>query len=123
MNQSILEERIRDRAEKRFKELLAETRNVIASNPLLDKLRIFIAPEQESGKHRPYVCLHSGQYGYCPNTDLFGSQNDTKLLKECTDFLETKEALVQQFVQEETDDIMSKLDVLRAFIEAEPKGA
>jgi hypothetical protein len=106
MDKSTIEKRILEKAEERFSNLKNDVFKKVRENELLGSLKIFIDKDK---KEYVRIC---GTGGYCPGTDLF---NTDKLLEEKTNFKEVKEEIIKEYVKEETDILLEKLDALRYF--------
>ncbi len=102
MNESVLQARIKERAEKRVAKDVKTAVKVLANHPILENLRI--------GKLK----LVSA-YGYCPATDLFHGNGQVLLLKE-TNFEAVRQSLLEKYIAEETDGILKQLALLQDYM-------
>lgn len=95
INQSILEERINRRAEDRFYETLKSFRDSIGNNPIGMRLKI-------DDVKLSYKCANGG----------ITTDNILNIEKiECkTNLKEIKKELIEEYKQEETDEILRKLE-------------
>ena len=106
MSKTILEKRIEQRAEERFEKELKEFIGIVERHPIGKLLRISI-----EGKNIPIAA--NG-----PNYGLFNYEGTKNSLGEKTTNLgDVKEKLLEKYKQEETDEILSKLDNLNYLFE------
>ena len=97
MDKTMLEKRIEERAEKRFKDDLRSLINDIQKNPIGKSLTILI-----NGK--PVELADSGiNFGLINNNSTKGNYVHN------TNLIEIKEKLVDVYIKEETDSILDKL--------------
>lgn len=108
---TMLEKRIADKAETRFKSEFKEFCDFLNRNRFANELKIFT---EQGGKN--YYRLGSS-CGYCPSTDILISEN---LLNNNTNFLEIKQEFLKQFETEETDKIINQLSVLQDYLTNSP---
>lgn len=110
MEKSFLEKRIAEKAEKRFNLLFNEVFLQVKKNEILELLKIY------TDKEKNHFVRLAGIGGSCPSTDLF---NYNDLLEKYTNFKEVKDKLIEKFIGEETDIIMSKLSEIEYFFNKE----
>ncbi len=104
MTETMLQKRIREKAEERVIEDIKTAQTVLGRHPILNRLRI--------GRFGLVATM-----GYCPATDLFNNSEQTLLEKE-TNFGEIKSDLTQKYIGEETDAILRQLAILQEYMEA-----
>ena len=97
MDKTMLEKRIEERAEKRFKDDLRSLINDIQKNPIGKSLTILI-------NDNPVELADSGiNFGIINNNSTKGNYVHN------TNLIEIKEKLVDVYIKEETDSILDKL--------------
>lgn len=97
MDKTMLEKRIEERAEKRFTEDLRSLINVVNTNAIGNKLTLLIDGKPIS------LAKPSCTFGIINEKAL-----DAEFAKH-TNLKEVKEILIDQYIKEETDDILNKL--------------
>jgi hypothetical protein len=108
MDKTVLEQRIKERAEAKFRKQFEDAVKKLRDDPILSRLTI--------SPHNKSLVLVNGGYGVCYATDMFYTLKESDLLRASTNFSDIKEALVAENIQSETDSILSNLEVLTEFL-------
>ncbi|MDR2207146.1 MAG: hypothetical protein LBE36_13440 [Flavobacteriaceae bacterium] len=98
MKKTVLEKAIELRAEKRFNNEYENLIKICNSNEILKKLRIKIQ-ENEIGIISGYS-----------NNKLFGDFAPLDFCNKNTNYLEIKSKMIEEFIREETKNVLDKLD-------------
>lgn len=100
-NTNILQQRIADRAKSRVNKDIADLQSDINKNPVGKRLII------------------GGLFLSCssrPQTSIFSSNGVTKISKENTNIEQIVELLTEIYEKEETDKLLSQLNIIEEFI-------
>ena len=110
MEKTILEQRIEEKAEERFNEEFKSLITAIERNEVGKRLS-FKASNDQKVKLTNNQNGTSSQVAYLNLYALYGSQ--TEKIVDLTNIEEVKEAVLKQYIAEETDNILNKLQDLR----------
>ena len=110
MEKSILEQRIEEKAEERFNEEFKSLMTAIERNEVGKRL-FFKASNDQKVK---LTNNQNGTRGQVAYLNLYGIYNEqTKKIVDSTNIEEVKEAVLKQYIAEETDNILNKLQDLK----------
>ena len=110
MEKSILEQRIEEKAEERFKEEFESLITAIERNEVGKRL-FFKAGNDEKIKLTNNRTGTRGNFSYLNLYGSYDSQNE-KII-DLTNIEEVKETVLKQYIAEETDNILNKLQDLK----------
>jgi hypothetical protein len=108
---NLLEQRIQQKAKERFEKEFSDFTQLISSNPIGQKLQITV--NKSEGVMMSLVCSY-GTTGATFFNRRF--ENITEYGNNLTNIQAIREILIAQFIKEETDTLLTKLDVLRDFL-------
>ena len=110
MEKSILEQRIEEKAEERFNEEFKSLMTAIERNEVGKRL-FFKASNDQKVK---LTNNQNGTRGQVAYLNLYGTHNEqTKKVENATNIEETKKEVIEQYIAEETDNILNKLQDLK----------
>lgn len=114
METSVLETRIKQRATERFEKEFKAFTKAIGSTAIGRQLKVNIPQDEGNiGRKIDFICVN----GTTGSTFFNGSFKElTNYGSEFTNIEDIKKKLMEQYVKDETDDILDKLDVLKEYI-------
>jgi hypothetical protein len=110
MEITTLQQRINERAEAKFQQMMKELVRNIKESPILNTLKMNIGEKQ--------VDL----FGYAWNNPIFQINreeryHESEVLPAVSNFLEVKEHIIAQLIQEETDHLLAQIDSINDIID------
>jgi len=102
MNTNILQQRIEEKAKERFDKDFADFANFVKNNPIASKLRI-----------DNFSFMNTS--GSVTDT-FFNGTRITEYGESKTNIKKIESSLIERYIKEETDKLLSKIDILSDYI-------